>query len=188
MIISAKKILELNKEHNIIQNLAERELHPEGAGFDIRVEEVFKLEGSGFLGVEERDTPDAKKAADIKDGDSDYTLNPGEYVLVKTVEQINLPGSKIEVSGKKMFLSAHVYPRSTLQRSGVMLKTTKTDPGYSGELTFGMFNAGPCPFRFELGSRIANIVFMEVHGDLAREYAGQWKGGRVSTEGKETQN
>ena len=45
MIISAKKILELNKKYRLIENLAERELNPEGLGIDVRVGEVYRLEG-----------------------------------------------------------------------------------------------------------------------------------------------
>ena len=42
MIISAKKIIELNKKYKLIENLSERELTPEDVGIDIRVGEVYK--------------------------------------------------------------------------------------------------------------------------------------------------
>jgi hypothetical protein len=35
--------------------------NPEGAGFDLRVGEIYKIKGKGFLGVEERETPNAEK-------------------------------------------------------------------------------------------------------------------------------
>jgi hypothetical protein len=41
MIISAKRILELNSEYHFIENLDKRELNPEGVGFDIRVGEIY---------------------------------------------------------------------------------------------------------------------------------------------------
>ncbi len=44
MKISAVRILELNDEHNLIENLSERELNnPEGSGFDLRVGQVHKM-------------------------------------------------------------------------------------------------------------------------------------------------
>jgi len=44
--------------------LCKRELeNPEGAGFDLRMGEIFELEGDGFLGVEERNTPNSKSIA-----------------------------------------------------------------------------------------------------------------------------
>lgn len=189
MILSAKKILELNKNYRLIDNLSERELNnPEGVGIDIRVGEVFKLKGNGFLGVEERNSSDIELVADIKKGDKEIIIKPGDYLLVKTIEKITSPSEKVEVEdGRRVYLMPDVYPRSTLQRCGIFLITTKTDPGYSGELTFALVNLSQCEFRLELGARIANIVFHEVVGELHRSYEGQWNSGRVNTSGKEKQ-
>ena len=95
MIISASKIIELNEKYSFIENLAERELNPEGVGIDIRAGVIYRLKGKGFLGVDERDTPDIEIIADINQGDKKVILNPGDYVLVKTIEKINIPGEKI---------------------------------------------------------------------------------------------
>ncbi len=67
-----------------------------------------------------------------------------------------------------------------------MLITGATDPGYFGELTFAMCNMGKCDFRLEMGARIVRMVFFEV-GEVFSQYRGQWKGGRVTTDGKEKQ-
>ena len=190
MIISTLKVLELNKRHNLVENLDERETqNPEGVGIDIRAGKVYRITGEGFLGVKDRKSSDTEKVADLEKGDKEIVLNPGDYVLVKTIEKFNIPGEKVvvEEGEKPVYLSLHVYPRSTLQRCGVYLMATKTDPGYSGELTFALSNLGNKPFRMELGARFANIVFMQVTGEIQRAYEGQWKGGRVSTGGVETQ-
>lgn len=183
MIISARKIIELNKKYNLIENLAERELNPEGVGIDVRVGEVYKLKDGGFLGVKERRTPEVEKIADVKQGDKKITLKPGDFVLVKTIEKVNIPAKKVVIEeGKEpIFLMLDVYPRSTLQRCGIYFMGTKTDPGYFGELTFALVNVGNSSFGLELGARIANLVFKQVLGDISRPYEGQWKGGRVST-------
>jgi deoxycytidine triphosphate deaminase len=188
MIISARRILELSEKHRLIDNLDKRELNPEGTGFDLRVGEVYRLKGDGFLGVEDRKTPDTEKIADITK-DKEFTLKPGDFVLVKTMEKISIPSEKILVdeAWAPMHLMANVHPRSTLQRSGLYLRATKTDPGYTGELTFALVNHGPSTIRLELGSRIANLVFHGVIGELSRAYGGQWNGGRVSTGAKERQ-
>ena len=142
MILSAVKILELNDKHNLIEGLSERELNnPEGCGLDIRVGEVYSLEEKeGFLGVEERTTPNAIKIADIQeDGNKKIILKPGEFILVKTIEKITSPSEKVKYSEEEppKYLMPHVYPRSTLQNCGVALYCTKTDPGYSGQLDSG---------------------------------------------------
>ncbi len=191
MIISPKKILELNQKYNLIENLSERESkQPEGVGFDIRVGEIYSMSGSGYLGIEERRTPDIKKVADIKNGDKKFVLQPGDFVIVKTIEKVNLPSEKVVVEeGKEpTLIMIHIYARSTLHRSAIHFMGTKTDPGYSGELTFALANMGKSKFELELGARIVNIVFMQVIGDMHRAYEGQWKGGRVSTSGTEKQN
>ena len=189
MIISASKIIELNEKHHFIENLAERELNPEGVGIDIRAGVIYRLKGKGFLGVDERDTPDIETIADINQGDKKVTLSPGDYVLVKTIEKVNIPGEKIviEEGEEPTLLMLDVYPRSTLQRCGIYFMGTKTDPGYYGELTFALKNVGNLPFELELGARIANLVFKKVEGNLSRAYGGQWKGGRVTTENIEKQ-
>jgi dUTP pyrophosphatase len=190
MIISTLKVLELNKKHNLIENLDEREIqNPEGVGIDIRAGKVYQIIGEGFLGVTDRKSSDTEKIADIEKGDKEIIMKPGDYVLVKTIEKFNVPAEKIEIESgtNPMYLSLHVYPRSTLQRCGIYLMATKTDPGYTGELTFALANLGNKPFRMELGARFANIVFMQVVGEIQRAYEGQWKGGRVSTGGVEKQ-
>ena len=72
-----------------------------------------------------------------------------------------------------------VYPRSSLFRAGILLLATKTDPGYEGQLTFGLANPGPFSVKLQLGARICNIVFHAIEGRTIG-YRGQHQGGRVS--------
>ena len=164
MALSAVKILELNQKYNLIEGLSDRELNnPEGVGIDIRVGEVYEIEGDGFLGVTERKMPNIKMIASITKGDKQVIMNPGDYLLVKTIEKFNIPGEKVEVEkGVHKYLTPVINPRSTLQRCGVGLFKTKTDPGYSGELTFGIANLGKQKFTFELGARMFNVLIQEV--------------------------
>lgn len=161
--------IDIVKKLGLIENLCERELNnPEGAGFDIRVGEIFKTKNYGFLGLEERKTPDVEIIAKYGK-DKEYFLKPEEYVLIKTMEKMNLPENVIALT----------FPRSTLQRCGVLLLATQTSPGYKGELVFGLKNLGEENFRLELGSRIAHVMFFEVKGKTTK-YKGQWQNGRVT--------
>ena len=189
MIVSARKVLELSKKYKLVENLDAREKNPEGVGLDLRVGEVYKIGGKGFLGVTNRKTPNAEKVADIKKHKGPFTLKARGYILIKTMEKINVPDKKIVVEEGKppVYLMPYVYPRSTLQRSGILLLATKTDPGYSGELTFGLANLSSVDFEFELGARLVNLVFEQVHGEISRPYKGQWKGGRVAAKKFERQ-
>ncbi len=169
-------ILGVSEIRGFVKNLCERELNnPEGAGFDIRVGEVYKLRTPGFLGVDERETSKAELVASFGK-DKKYTLNPGEYVTIRTMEEFDVPDNIV----------MYTFPRSTLHRCGVSLIATQTSPGYRGKLVFGLKNNGDLPFTFELGARVAHVQFLEVKGET-RLYRGQWQGGRVFTPAKEKQ-
>src|SRR4030043_1324113 len=137
MILGIKELHRLVDEQKLVENLCEREMNnPEGAGFDLRLGEVYELEGDGFLGIEERDTPKIKLAAKNepeKDESENYFIfEPGKYYLIKTLEKVNLP----------VTLSGIIFPRTTMFRSGLGLFNGIVQPGYSGELTFGVCNLG----------------------------------------------
>ncbi len=197
MKISALKILELNEKYKLIENLSERELNnPEGAGIDLRVGEVYEIAGDSFLAADnssrERYSPKIKIMGDIsKDGNKLITLEPGQYFLVATIEIVHSPAEKIKYDANfpEAYLKPIIHPRSSLQRGGISLHFTKTDPGYKGKLTFGIKNLGEHDFRFELGARMFNVEFEPVIGEIKRGYSGQHQGGRVTSDGKkEVQN
>jgi len=178
MILGPKKLLELVKKKKLVEGLSKRELtNPEGAGFDLRLDEVFKISGSAFLGETHRKTPDIKsvKVYNSKKKQS-IKIKPGDYFLVKTIEKINLP----------INLSAVIIPRTTTFRSGLFIRTGPIQPGYSGELTFGLKNEGPITVEMEMGARFVHVIFSEIKGSGSK-YRGQWQGGRVSATKKEKQ-
>lgn len=178
MILGAKELLRLVREKNLVEGLSDRELsNPEGAGFDLRLGKVFRLSGKGFLGIDERETPQGILVAEYKtDSRSSIVIKPGDYYLTETVESFHMP----------LDLLAIVKPRTTLHRSGIITRVSIADPGYSGPVHPAIFNAGPSEVEIELGARYVNAMFFEVKGG-GSQYRGQWQGGRVSTDGRETQ-
>ena len=178
MFIGAKELLQLVKEKKLMEGLCERELTtPEGAGFDIRIGELYKISGRGFMGVTERETPDMELVAKYEEGKNvKITLEPGVYYLMKTIEKVNMPQDLLAIS----------TPRSTLFRSGVNIFGGQVPPGYCGELSMGIYNFRQEPFELEMGARVLHIMFSEVKGE-SNLYRGQWQGGRVTTEQKEKQ-
>jgi deoxycytidine triphosphate deaminase len=176
MIISPKQLLKLVKSKKLVEGLSERELtSPEGAGFDLRLGEVYKISGKAFLGETHRQTPDIESVA-VFGKQKSIKIKPGDFFLVKTVEKINLP----------LNLSAVILPRTTTFRSGLFLRTGPVQPGYEGELTFGLKNEGPITVEIEMGARFAHVLFHEIKG-VGSKYRGQWQGGRVSATKREKQ-
>lgn len=178
MILGVDRLLKLVKTKKLVENLSERELaNPEGAGFDLRLGEIYRLNGKSFLGVEDRKTPEVKllKKYDPKKKSS-FVFKQGSFYLIKTVEKVNTPKN----------LTILFTPRTTIFRSGVMIFTAACSPGYCGELTFAIANLGPCEVEIELGARIAHAIFFQIKGET-NLYRGQWQGGRVTTSKKEKQ-
>ena len=179
MILSTAELLKLVKQKNLVENLSQRELkNPEGAGFDLRLGEIYETKGSGYLGIEKRKTPVEKLIAKYDVGKiKKVKIKPGKLYLIKTVETINQPED----------LQVIVQGRSTLARSGISLLYAYGSPGYRGPFTFGLVNVGGLPFELELGARFAHAGFFEVKGKTLVPYRGQWQGGRVSARRKEKQ-
>ncbi|MFH1233598.1 MAG: hypothetical protein V1649_03030 [Patescibacteria group bacterium] len=181
MILGIQKLHQLVKEIKLVENLCDREINnPEGAGFDLRFGEVYELEGDGFLGVEERNTPKinllAKYDSNKNEKDNFFIFQPSQYYLIKTIEKVNLPTN----------LSGIIFPRTTIFRSGLGLFNGIVQPGYFGELTFGICNLGPSAIKISFGARVAHITFHEIIGE-GNQYRGQWQNGRVATDKKEKQ-
>lgn len=178
MILGPKKLLQLVKTKKLVEGLSERELtNPEGTGFDLRLGEVYKIKGKAFLGETHRQTPDITLVKQYdKKKKSSIKLKPGDFFLFKTIEKLNLP----------INLSAVILPRTTTFRSGLFIRTGPVQPGYQGELTFGVKNEGPIIVEIEMGARFAHILFHEIKG-AGSKYRGQWQGGRVSATKKEKQ-
>ncbi len=178
MILGVKELLKLVEKNKLVENLSERELkNPEGAGFDLRIGELYGIKGRGFLGVDERETPEMELVAKYENGKTVKTeLQPRTYYAMKTIEQVNMPED----------LLAIMTPRSTLFRSGVYIFGGQTPPGYKGGLTMGIYNFRDEKFELEMGARVVHIMFFQVEGE-SNLYRGQWQGGRITTNKKEKQ-
>lgn len=175
-VIPPQELLRLVRERKLVEGLCDRELqNPEGAGFDLRLGEIYRPKGSAFLGVEERSTPQVDTLA-VYGKDARFVVKPGDYLLAKTIEKVNLPSDVV----------MYAFPRSTLHRSGILLLATQTAPGYSGPLVFGLKNLSECEVTLEMGARFAHVQFHTLAGEGVA-YRGQWAGGRVTTGAREQQ-
>lgn len=184
-VIGIKEVVRRIKEENLITGLGGRDLsNPEGTGIDLRLGAVHKIieggayiEADGVAGLGRRHGVKTEEIYRLKEGETqdEFVVKPGEYYLVQTAETISTP----------LDLMPMVYPRSSLFRAGLLLLATKTDPGYQGQLTFGITNLSAFPVKLQLGARFCNIVFYKIEGE-AIGYRGQHQGGRIS-HGEETQ-
>lgn len=161
MILGRDEILKLVKEKRLIEGFDETCL--EGTGYDLRVAKFYNASGDSFLGKDKRVMPNAEEIpSDI------LRMAPGDYVLMETVEKVNMPEN----------LVARVLNRSSLFRCGATTFNALVDPGYTGTLTFGLKNVSNNNFSIQHGARVAQIVFEEVNGGT-KLYNGKYQGGKV---------
>ncbi|MGW8816389.1 dCTP deaminase [Gordonia terrae] len=159
----------------MLTGLGERDANnPEGAGLDLRLGRLAHLTGGGHLGVTRRHTPEATPLK--PDDDDTYVLRPQSYYVATTIEVLHMPAD----------VAALVVARSTLYRSAVMLSAGLVAPGYSGEISVGLYNAGDSHFLIEPGARFIHLTFMSVEG-ASSIYRGQWQGGRIDAPESEEQ-
>jgi len=146
----------------------------EGTTVDLRLGAVFRPNGGSRLMRDVRITPPIEKVMDVEDQpDGVYAIQPGEYLLFQTIEQVNLPHD----------LFAYIRPRTSLIRCGIPLETAFISPNYQGRLTVGMKHQGHHPVEIQMGFRILCIAFLPIDGQ-AVPYRGVWQGDRVSTDGR----
>jgi len=188
MKLSALKVLELNEEYNLVEGLSDIQLNnPEGVELELRVGRVERITGSSFLGVDKRSSAQTELIGDIEtDGNKKIIMKPGDYFLVRTIEKINCPSKPIEYKEGQpaKHLIPDIRPRVSLQKGGVSLDCSTTNPGYSGQLVFGLSNNSKYDFEFELGARMFKIYWEIVEGEIKRTYTGQHQGGRMTSQGK----
>lgn len=179
MPLGPELLLELVKTDKLVENLDEREIaNPEGAGFDLRVGEIYQITEGAYLGIKERRVAELELLAKYKPDEKEqiFILKPGEVYIIKTLEKVNLPLS----------LTAGITLRRTGYSGGLILSEGNVAPGYKGELSMGIFNASKHDFKLALGSRLLFITFQEVQGE-GTQYRGQWQNNDMLRKGTETQ-
>jgi dCTP deaminase len=92
-------------------------------------------------------------------------IPPGESRLVATLERVEL--------GEGLVGTLHI--RSTLARAGIIASLALVDPGYRGQLTIMLFNAGPKLFSMETESRFLQLVLHRLGVKARRPYAGKYQ-------------
>jgi dCTP deaminase len=106
--------------------------------------------------------------------DEPFVVHPGEFVLGRTEEFVELPDDVV----------ARVEGKSSLGRLGLIVHATAgfVDPGFRGTLTLEITNLTRVPIKLWSGKPIAQLSFMALdtaaerpygHPDLGSHYQGQ---------------
>ncbi|ADP77535.1 deoxycytidine-triphosphate deaminase related protein [Methanothermus fervidus DSM 2088] len=118
------------------------------AGIDLRLKNLYEQKSAASLINEEKNLPKLNKI----EGPI-YELKPGKAYLAET-QKIKIP------RGYAMLY----FPRSTLIRSFVDVRTALGDPGFEGKLYFLIVNHGEYIYKIKKGERFAQAVLVKVKG------------------------
>lgn len=86
---------------------------------------------------------------EIKD---EYLFKPQEIIFVALNEKLKMPTNIV----------AHVRPRTSLSRLGIIINFQHINAGYEGILNLSMYNSSPNSYILKPGLRIGQIVFEEI--------------------------
>ena len=95
----------------------------------------------------------------------DFVLQAREQRLVATLETVELPATLLGI----------LHLRSTFAREGLIASLALVDPGFRGQLTISLFNAGKRPVSIESGERFLQITFIELTSMANRPYDGHYQ-------------
>ncbi len=175
MTINGDKIKKLITEQHLIENY----------NFDNVSSVSYDLTASNQLlefnplnkTIELDDKETIEKMYKLIDFTNGYTLKPNKSILVVLNEKINMPNN----------MSAHIRPRTSLTRLGLVTNIQHINAGYSGVLNYLLYNSSPNSYRIAPGLKICQVLFEELEGNVSTNlvYENQKSQSYQNEDGKE---
>ncbi|MEE2716170.1 MAG: dCTP deaminase [SAR324 cluster bacterium] len=98
-----------------------------------------------------------------------FVLQPHHFVLASTAEILRVPED----------MAAYVEGRSSIGRLGLQVQNAGfIDAGFHGQITLELANQSPFPIVLQKGTRICQIVFVQMSEAAQKPYSGKY-GGQV---------
>lgn len=96
---------------------------------------------------------------------NDVVICPGKHELAATLERVELGDD----------IAATMHIRSSLARAGIIASLALIDPGFRGQLTISLYNAGTEPFVMKRGDRFVQAIFHRLSTKARRRYHGRYQ-------------
>ncbi len=100
--------------------------------------------------------------------DRSLVLKPGKQTLVATVERVEL---------SEQFLGI-LHIRSSLAREGIVASVALVDPGFRGQLTVSLYNAGDRLVGLRKGERFIQLSLLRLGMPATHVYVGKYQNSR----------
>ena len=100
--------------------------------------------------------------------DRNVSLEPRRQTLVATIERVEL--------SEKLLGILHI--RSSLAREGFIASLALVDPGFRGQLTVSLYNAGGRSVSLRKGERFIQLTLFRLGNPAQRSYVGNYQNSR----------
>ena len=150
MVLSDTQIRKLAEEKAMIVSFDEERL--QAVSYDVSSSNIVMVYQSLNNAVDLRNRAQMELVTRKVDITKGYHIKPGEYLLVKTKERFSIPAD----------MTAHVRPRTTFTRFGLIVSDQHMNPNFKGHLYLGLYNATPNIIDIYPDLPIAQMVFEEV--------------------------
>ena len=100
--------------------------------------------------------------------DRTLVLKPGQQTLVATVERVELSERLVGV----------LHIRSSLAREGIVASLALVDPGFRGQLTVSLHNAGDRLVSLRKGERFIQLSLLRLGMPATHAYVGKYQNSR----------
>jgi len=109
---------------------------------------------------------------------SKFALDPKEWKLISTLETVELSSS----------LVATIHLKSSFAREGILGSFAIIDPGFRGQLTLSLFNAGSNVVKVDKNEPIVQVVFHLMETQPTTTYHGKYQDSLGVVESKRNQS
>jgi deoxycytidine triphosphate deaminase len=89
-------------------------------------------------------------------------IEPGDFVTVGSLESFDFSVQRLKAVGKPNGLFAWITPTTTMMREGFLFASTKVDPGYKGNLNWGIRNSSVKTVKLQQGEHLFKLTLMEL--------------------------
>lgn len=157
MILNGKEIEKLIKEKNIISNYNLENIR--SSSYDITISnKALKFKSLD----NEISLFDASKIENLYEEiniDNGYVLSSQKSILLSLKENINLPNN----------ILAHIRPRTSFSRLGLLINFQHINPGYCGTLNILMYNVSPNSYKIFPNMNIGQLVLETLSSEVPEE-------------------
>ena len=133
------------------------------ASVDLRLGGSFRVfHNHRVAAIDLRDPPTNLTEEVVIEGDEPFVIHPGEFVLGRTLEYVEIPDDIV----------SRIEGKSSIGRLGLIVHATAgfVDPGFKGTLTLEITNLTRVPIKLYTGLPIAQLSFMALDAPAENPY------------------